>query len=145
MSIKRNHDWPEKLHEKIQELKQTPFSWGGQDCCLFVADCVLAMTGTDLAVEYRGKYTDEAGAAAVMVAIAGGPTVEDVMVKAAKDYNLKEVPVLMAQRGDILLFELSTGKTLGIVSHDGIHALASGKTGLERLRVKDATRAWRTS
>jgi hypothetical protein len=30
------------------------FEWGRFDCCLFAADCVQAITGVDLAKDYRG-------------------------------------------------------------------------------------------
>jgi hypothetical protein len=145
MALKRADDWPERLHEAIQAQRRLPFAWGSHDCALFVADCIWAMTGTDLAADYRGKYTDEAGAAATIKQVTGGSTVEDVAIKAAKDHGLAEISPKLAQRGDMLLFDLAGGPTLAIVNLDGVHALAVSPKGLTRLRTLDAKRAWRTS
>lgn len=59
--------------------RSNPFTWGGciphvpgvGDCMLSIGEHVAALGGMDLTGEYRGTYTDEAGAMA-RVAASGG-------------------------------------------------------------------------
>lgn len=39
-----------------------PFAWGKSDCCLTVADCLVAMGLPDPMAVYRGRYDSERGA-----------------------------------------------------------------------------------
>jgi hypothetical protein len=152
--MRRKHSWPEDLHAFFEARKGEPFSWGKNDCCLFTADAILAMTGVDVAAEYRGKnYSDEAGAFAELHTVTGGTTVEDAATYAANKYGMKLLPsVLFAQRGDLVLFTNAAGPAepgstvslaLGIVYHNGKHALFGGPKGVSRIPVKSCTKAWR--
>ena len=59
----KHPDWHVRLDTFIRENLLTPFEWGKFDCCLFVADAVEAMTGTDFAAPFRGRYTTATGSA----------------------------------------------------------------------------------
>jgi hypothetical protein len=48
-----------------------PFVWGVSDCCLSVADCLVAMGHPDPMAPYRGRY-DNARSAARLFAAHGG-------------------------------------------------------------------------
>lgn len=56
----RVEDWPERLAAFIEQRRKMPFAWGSNDCALFAADAVCAITGVDLGEPFRGRYDDEA-------------------------------------------------------------------------------------
>lgn len=68
----RKEAWPELMNEYIRGVRHRKFTWGTFDCCMFAANCVLAMTGIDPVAAYRGKYTDAQSAAVALHEIAGG-------------------------------------------------------------------------
>lgn len=119
MSLKRRHDWPERLIEFIESRRRMPFEWGRNDCALFAADAVEAMTGEDLAKKWRG-YKSERGALR-RIKRAGG------MRRLAE--GLPERPVGYAQRGDVVLVEVEGRDTFGIVVGNGTWC-APGHNGL---------------
>lgn len=53
----RFDDWGPRLSMYLREASRQPFGYGASDCALFAAGAVQAITGRDLAAEYRGKYT----------------------------------------------------------------------------------------
>lgn len=132
--------WPSLLDEAINARRIAPFSWGRQDCCLFAADLIEAMTGHDLAKKFRGKYRTATGAAKVMQK-AGG--LEKTIEKVTTDHGLTEYSALAsAQRGDLVLLEnVSDGPALGVCI--GNKAAAAGAKGAIFVPMSFATRAWR--
>ena len=62
MINQRSADWPERLADMIEQRRSEPFAWGANDCCLFPADVVRAMTGFDFAAAWRGQYDSAIGA-----------------------------------------------------------------------------------
>lgn len=55
--FKRIPGWRAALYAEIARHKAEPFCYGERDCALFLANCILAMTGVDPAAAYRGRYT----------------------------------------------------------------------------------------
>ncbi|HRE43914.1 MAG TPA: hypothetical protein PKY87_08065 [Terricaulis sp.] len=51
-----------KLSAFIGARRQTPFEWGGSDCCLLGADWLLEVSGRDFAHDLRGRYASGFGA-----------------------------------------------------------------------------------
>ena len=49
-------DWRARLSAVIEVRRRVPFS-DENNCGMFLADCVEAMTGVDLAAPYRGKFS----------------------------------------------------------------------------------------
>lgn len=144
MPLTRDQKWERKLHDYIESKRSAAFAYGSCDCALFTCDGIQAMTGTDIAAEFRGKYTTELGAAKVIKQVTGGSTVEDVADYVTKQFDMKEWPgVLYAQRGDAVIFDMPEGPTLGLVYLDGRHAVFIGSQGLRRQPVKQCRRAWR--
>jgi len=144
MSMKRIDTWDMALHEHVESRVGKPFEWGSNDCALFVCDGIQAMTGTDVAGDFRGKYTDQAGALATIKAVTGGSSVEDVAVHVTAEQGMAELKtVLLAQRGDVVLFDGSDGPALGLVYLNGTHAVFVGPDGLRRLPISKCRRAWR--
>jgi hypothetical protein len=141
--MKRHEDWPERLGMFLAERKDMPFEWGSQDCCLFVCDAVLAMTGTDLAADFRGTYTDALCAARAIKAYAGAG-VEALAEKMAGANGIQEIPPEFAQRGDVVLFDTTEyGETLGIVGMMGYEIVSTGELGARYTPTAEGIRAWR--
>jgi hypothetical protein len=142
MTLRRNEDWPTLLHEYIQNAIAQTFSWGEHDCCLLIADEVLAMTGVDLAEPYRGKYTDAASAVALINATCGGKTAVDLWQFVALQNDIKQLPSpLFAQRGDVVSLE---DNTLGFVHLDGKHIVCYGQDDkLHIVELATGLVAWR--
>lgn len=135
--IKRLPNWPELLAGKIDVDRQKPFVWGKNDCCLFAADCVEMITGFDLAKDYR-SYKTKAGALRMLKKYGGVAGIAEVI---AKQHGIPEIPPLNAQRGDVCLFDIGRGDTLGVVA--GEHIFAPGQDGLIGFPILQAVRAWR--
>lgn len=112
-----------------------PYAWGVQDCALFAADCVLTMTGEDLAGEFRGAYDTEEGARGVLASLGCG----DVADLAAR--HLPEILPTEARRGDVVAIAGDFGLFLAVV--DGRTAVGPAARGLTHSPLSLAQRAWR--
>lgn len=129
--MKRTPTWQADLAELIRSRHDQPFEWGAHDCCLFAADAVQAITGTDLAFS-RGysardalRMIDEHGGLRKLVSQLLGP----------------EMPVCLAQVGDVLLVESDSRELLAICN--GATALAPGRGRLVTLPTSAWLAAWR--
>lgn len=142
MSLKRFEDWTVRLDAYLIWIGEDAFEWGRHDCALFACNVVQELTGADLANDFRGKYHTKAGAYAALKKFAGGG-LEKTAEKIAAEHGMEEVPVRMAQRGDIVLLEATEGPTLAVVCLDGTHVTAPGPTGLTRWPVDKGLRAWK--
>ena len=135
--LKRHPNWPELLAGKIDAARTSPFIWGENDCCLFAADCVEIMTGIDLAGDYR-NYKTKAEALRLLKKYGGVAGIAEAI---AKQHSILEIQPLNAQRGDVCLFDIGRGDTLGVVA--GEHIFAPGPDGLVGFPLEQAVRAWR--
>lgn len=143
MEINRHQDWPTRLSEFLLAQENIPFEYGVNDCCLFVADAVHAMTGMDFAKEhFRNKYKTEAGAYKALQKFCGGGVAE-MMDKFVKQGYFNEVPPAFAGRGDVVLVDLNGVTALGIVDLTGAHIIATGKSNSLRLDASLAIRGWK--
>lgn len=142
MTTRRVHDadatlacgWRQRFDTLVRERMTTPFEWGVQDCCIWPADCVKAMTGVDHAAAWRGTYSTEAEAEALLQSLGG------LMALGA----LAGPPCapLAAGPGDVgLLRNADRGTVLGVCSGKGWLVPASG--GLALLPLDSAVRAWK--
>ena len=141
MSLERVQDWPSRLHRMIESAAQLSFEWGRFDCCLHVANCVRTITKAEIdpAALYRGKYSDEAGAAAIY-----GDSLEAFIVKLTAELGCPEVPVTFAQRGDVIFLDNDTPQgAIGVVSLDGRFVSCAGEKGLILVRLNRWRRAWK--
>jgi hypothetical protein len=155
--------WQELLHNYLLRRQREAFQWGTMDCCLFACDAILELTGVDLAADFRGKYDSLLSAVRAMKRFTTEVTevteeitklpnyqitnsedpVEMVAIKIARIHGIEEVPVLMAQRGDILLLDSPLGKGLGILGLRGTHVHCAGPDGVVDVPLKECLRAWR--
>jgi hypothetical protein len=139
--------WEIALERYIVEHTNTPFDYGTFDCALFAAGSVLAITGIDIAADYRTRYSTEDEARAILAEVTGAPdaTVETSLDDAATKFDfISALPsVYFAQRGDVISLKVDGSPSLGIVALDGKHALFIGEGSLLRLPISKCNRAWR--
>jgi hypothetical protein len=145
MALTRVQHWDTRaLHEFLLARASAPFAWGAHDCALFAADAIQAMTGVDIAEDFRGKYSDEAGAIAAIGEVCGGSTVADAAAYCAQKHGLAEWGMpLLARRGDLVVVRNGDGSLIaGLIHLNGRHIVAAGEKGLLRLPIRNALRAW---
>lgn len=138
MSLQRVPDWRLRLGQIIESATQLKFEWGVFDCALHVCNCIRATTGVDPAANYRGKYNDEAGAAAIY-----GASLETFVAQTAAQLGCVEVPVTFGRPGDLVFFDNGTPQgAIGIVSNDGRFATCAADKGIALARLHRWKRAW---
>jgi hypothetical protein len=103
----RLSDWEQRLSDWIVANRSRPHEWGQWDCILMATSAVAAMTGEDPAAEYRGRYSDERGAAEALRDLGQGTLLKTV------DAAFERRPVGKARRGDLVWFEKSVGVCVG--------------------------------
>lgn len=110
----RFHDWPERLAAFLEASKDDSFPDNG--CGVFCADAIEAMTGVRLSTDFPD--------------CAAG----------AEASGLEEIPVKMAQRGDLVLHD----QGLAIVGTNSRYAWGPADDGgLAPIPVLRCSRAWR--
>ncbi len=134
----RPQDWPEKLHDLIEQRRHASFRWGSNDCCMFASDVALAMCGRDMAADYRGKYSSALGARRLL----GAGGVAGAMAKASVQVEFPEIPVMCAQRGDVVMYDSERGgDALGICL--GMYCAFTGPDGITFISLRYCRKAWR--
>jgi hypothetical protein len=153
MALKRTQHWlTRELDTYLRESLHKPFVWGQNDCCLWAAGAILAFTGVDIADDFRGKYTDEASAFALIKTVTGGTTVADAAAHCAQKHGLAEwtdktgkpLP-LMAKRGDLVVVSNAGNVIAGVVDQSGRYVAALSEQGIIRLSIRAIQRAWHVS
>lgn len=113
--------WEEALSDYMAIKRHEPFEYGVNDCCLFAAGAVEAITGEDPMPEFRGKY-DSLKTSLQVIKNIGAGTLEATM-----DAKFSEVQISHAQRGDLAFFDGSVGVVMGsfayFVSDDGLERI----------------------
>lgn len=113
--------WEDALSNYILTKRNEPFEYGVNDCCLFAAGAVEAITGEDPMPEFRGKY-DSLKTSLQVIKDIGAGTLEATM-----DAKFPEVQISHAQRGDLAFLDGSVGVVMGgfayFVSDDGLERI----------------------
>jgi hypothetical protein len=117
-----------------------PFAWGINDCCIFAADGVIAVSGNDPASDLRGTYSSAIAAARVLKDIGG--------IEGAGDRTGERIPPLNAQVGDVGLITAAdpTGafaEALAVCT--GELWVAPSERGLHAHQLTAARLAWRVA
>jgi hypothetical protein len=127
-------DWRLQLDAFLTSRLNVPFAWGENDCALFAADAIRAMTGVDLAEDLRG-YTTVREAARRINASEG--------LAALVDKRLDGIPVEEARQGDVVMIPCDTGRhALAVVMNEKV-AVGPSHDGMVVARMSTALRAWR--
>lgn len=135
--MKRFTDWRARLADLIEQRRRVPAD-GTNNCGLFVADAVLAMTGEDLAEGWRNHYATIADAVAAVRAAGFA----DVCELAAA--RLTEIHPSRARHGDVAAIPLNAGAwALGIVAGERVTVLRPD--GLGTVSLDAATRAFQVA
>jgi len=134
-------DWQLRFSAFAQDRASTPFRWGSNDCCVFAASAVTALTGSNPMASFE-PYGTEAGPRRKALRRtlrrldkAGG-------LKAIASMHLGDpVSPLMAGVGDVVLVMNAGREMLGVCN--GVNVLAPGESGIVTLGMNSAIAAWK--
>ena len=136
--MERYHDWPTRLNKFIIDYRDKGFDYGKHDCCLYVCDAIKAITGVDMAEDFRG-YNKKS----FQKLLDDNKGVEGIALQMAKKLNLPRIPISFAQRGDVVyLKDEKDQKVLGIISMNGDIYVAS-EIGIVSFPINQGIHAWR--
>lgn len=121
IELRRKPMWISAYHDAIEDIRRTPFSWSAHDCAVGLAARVIeAITGEDLAAEWRGRYDDATSAYRVMRQ-AGFASLGDL----AASFLPELAHSSEAQIGDIAVIPVDTvfGHVLGVFNGEQVAVL----------------------
>lgn len=129
-------DWRPRLAAYVSGVARQKFKPGAQDCALFVAGAVLAMTGHDPAADWRGRYRTLSGGKRRL----RGQGFADHI--AFVEAHLAEIPPAFAAVGDVAVLPGDgAAPALGLVQGDAVYCLrAEGLVVVSRLAMERAFR-----
>lgn len=110
----RHPDWKLRLISYVGTCAKIPFAYGQHDCALFAAGCIAAMTGVDLAAEWRGTYTSLKGGLAALKRAGYA----DHLALAADHFE--KIAPAFAAAGDLAVIDGPEGAALGVVQGEGV-------------------------
>jgi hypothetical protein len=145
-TLTRKENWPSLLHNFVIEYEKKEFCWGKIDCCMMMFDWIEYCTGTNLSTPYKGKYSTKIGAIRLMKKLHNGGVLHSVS-DYFKKLNIKEIPSLMAQRGDVVIVnelqsEGNYDDVVGICI--GLHVIVlSDSNGLHKLPLSTIKKSWK--
>lgn len=129
----RIESWSEELYAYLEASKDLRFEWGVNDCALWASSFVDRITGSEIATQWRGQYSSEDGAHALMLA-RGFTSCEKIA-----DFHLAAKPISMAGRGDLVLHQCGA---LGICDGRRSYFLTPDK-GLGAVPTTTCQKAWK--
>lgn len=133
--LRRRKGWEQALFRYTASMLAVPYEWGQNDCILFAAGCVEAMTGVDLAAEYRGTYDGPEGAARIIARAGAGSLGEFLAL------YLPETPVSLVQRGDIVIADAPSGDFAAVCQ--GATCVGPSRRGLIHIKTLQAKQAFK--
>ena len=132
--MNRLEHWRVHFDAFLTERARQPFAWGRNDCAIFAADAVQAVTGVDLAGRLRGATTARQ---AVRLLRRHG----DLLGIASAALGAP-VGVHQAQEADVLLVRMGRRSALGVRLADDV-VVGPGLDGLQAVPLQQALCAWR--
>lgn len=103
----RLDDWERRLNAYLAAPGRDVFEWGKNDCALFAAGAVDAITGTHPAPEFLNVYTDQRGAAEALRELGDGTLFRTF------DTRFPRKEPGFAQRGDLIWAQEAVGVCMG--------------------------------
>lgn len=131
----RFRDWQSRLHAYLGQRELMRHVWGANDCCIFVADAVLAMEGRDPAAGLRSHRSQDEAAA--LLRERGG------IIAIADDRFACRIRLSMVGVGDVGLVDTPDGPALALWGGSQWLAPRKEGAGLARLPLDAASLAWR--
>lgn len=135
--LTRLPDWDDRLLRFVSGVdRDAPFSMGRLSCAIWVADAVMAMTGTDPAPEWRDMPHDERSVWRYLQERHGD-------LRSATTAALgPEIPATLARRGDVVMHIVDHSRqALGICIGRDFMALAGQGIGTRPMHT--AVCGWR--
>ena len=139
----RRPDWQARLDLFLIEHAHHPFAYGSWDCCLWVSSAIHVMTGIDPAHDFRDNYTSRGEAYKSIEAATGAKSLQAIVASITAKLQMPEIPVLCAQRGDVVLIKRARDYSLGLIALNGREIIVCRAQGLCRISLSRALRAWR--
>lgn len=133
--MNRLPDWRKRLFDLTAQKQNLPFSYGKNDCTLFGADVVTALTGVDLAEKYRGKYRSLTGGIKLLKRD-GYKSHTDFLEK-----HFDEVPTAFAQVGDLGIADTEFGTAICVVM--GGFAYGLSEFGLSKIPTNELVKTFK--
>jgi hypothetical protein len=146
--VKKHPQWIKRFESLCKSVARKPFSWATHNCCSFAAECFEATTGVEDTGDFFPKngYKNKREAYTAMVKMYDKGGMATIMEAAAEKYGMKEIPPLMAQRGDPVLAEFEGDNILATVDLSGQSIIAiTPSDGLRHISISNVKRAWRVS
>jgi hypothetical protein len=134
MNAPRLHTWPLAFEAFTRARRLVPLAWGANDCALFAADCVLALTGQDVAPPDLRLHKSAKQALQSLKRHDGLHSIASAALGPC-------VPVLTAGVGDVVLIKVGKREALAICN--GTTVLGPGPAGISCLGLDLATACWR--
>jgi len=133
----RKEDWRRRLGDYVRQVRAIQYAFGTQDCWLFVAGAVDAMTGIDHGARHRGRYKTARGALGIMRRAGAADMAEFAGL------HFEPVAPVAAQIGDVMAIPTDDafGFSLGILN--GERVLVVTPTGIDSRDRAEATRAFK--
>lgn len=133
--MNRLNNWRSRIQDLIDARENLSFEYGVNDCALFGADIVEAITGEDHAKEFRGKYKTKIGGLRAIRKAGYADQIEFV------EKNFKEIPNAFASFGDIGFIQTNDGLAICLIC--GNVVLSLGDTGLVRSNIFSVVKSFR--
>lgn len=135
--LTRLPDWPLRLEAFVAARQFQAFVWGRQDCALFAADAVQALTGVDVAPPLLRCHCHARAALRSMRAHGGLQAIAQAALGTP-------IPPVLAGVGDVLLTRPSSSAYQPMLAVcNGATALAPGPYGLVSIGLGQVSHAWR--
>lgn len=130
------HDWQVRFEAFIAARASRPFVWGTNDCAIFAADCVQAITGRDVAQPALRRHKTELQAARLLKRHGG-------VVGIATAALGQPAPASSAGVGDVVLAKWGGRDMLTICNGDT--CIAPSPNGLAFMPMPIDSVCWRLS
>jgi hypothetical protein len=136
--------WIERLEWFLSENRERRFEYGSFDCGLFVCDCIQAMTGVDVAADFRGRYHSREEAVSLIRKTTGGRSIHKIVEYVTAVNQMPLIPAEYLQRGDVALIRRpSRDHSLAIVAMNGQELIVCNAKGLKSVPFAHAWLGWR--
>ncbi len=133
-------DFETAIKEARAQACGRPFTWGRDDCLLWIADIYKTVLGRDPAARFRKRYTTPAGALRVLKR-EGMVSVADALEDCAARMSWPECDPSHAEIGTLGMVETPHGNA-GVICA-GSFWIGRTEYGFTAIRADHVARAWR--